>query len=435
TIVLVFVLVRRMGGDALLALLSAALVAVLPVSVYFGRNLMPDVPALCGLLGFFVLFLGWLDRPGLGVAAGAGLALAFAGLCKLSFLVPAVAVLGWVPWQRILDDLRTGRLARLLGFASFLICPAVLAWMASRHVLLDQETGVSFLTNVHPLDRIDPIAFLRPSYWARNGPSIRLYCIDNYTSAFAWVALAGVVRVAFGPLPARMRRHLVGMVGALCVFLAVFHDFVNAHSYYQLPFLAAFSMLCAGALLWPFDWLARRLDRPTLRLLVWLPLLLNARPIAANIDRHFSTQTFGLDVAGRFIAERAAPDERFVFFGSFPNAGVCTLAERFCIFLPPDVERLQQFEERFGSRFLYVPHKYWRTLQAHASWPYLAEHYAIVQVAVRVDGTQRSLEHYVLERGAPYERLPLRGIEYVPAARYEVGDRHVEVHAATLSRD
>ena len=225
------------------------------------------------------------------------------------------------------------------------------------------------------------------------------------------------------------------MLGALAVFLAVFHDFVNAHSYYQLPFLGGFAMLCAGVLVWPFDWLARRSGRSALRFGALAPLLLNAGPTTATIDRHFSTQTFGLDVAGRFIAERAAPDERFVFFGSFPNAGVCTLAERFCIFVPPDVARLRQFEERFGSRFLYVPHRYLKTLQAHASWPYIAEHYAIAQVALKVDGTDRSLVHYVLERGAPYERLPLRGIDYVPAARYQVRGRSVEVLAATLPRD
>ncbi len=430
-VLLAHALARRLA-DPWTALLVAALVAVLPVHVFFGRNLQPDVPALFFLLGFYLLFLRWTDRPTPGAAAAAGLSLAMAGLCKLSFLVPALAILPWVPWRKLADDLRALRLAPYLGFASFLVCPAFIAWLMSRRVL-EVQYGTVYLHNVQtdPMTRISPFRFLTPDYWSRYGPSLRAYVVDNYTTLFALLAVAGLVCLFSRRTSREMRGFLWGSLGALVVYWMLFADFLNQHSYYQLPFLFLVALLVAAGLAGAAGWLAERTGRPALRVLAFVPVLANLGAVDASLDRHFGTQVVGIDVAGRFIDERAAADERFMFMGAHQHVGVCTFARRFCVGVPRDPADLHAFEERFGSRFIYVAYEYLPALQQKPSWESIAARYAVRQVAVLQRQRGRRTVHYVLERGAPYEPPAMGRLEFEPAARYELLDETAELRVAT----
>ena len=53
---------RKLGGDDEVSLLAAFFMAILPLSVYFGRNIQPDAAALLFLLLFTYFYLRWIEN-------------------------------------------------------------------------------------------------------------------------------------------------------------------------------------------------------------------------------------------------------------------------------------------------------------------------------------------------------------------------------------
>ena len=139
----------------------------------------------------------------------------------------------------------------------------------------------------------------------------------------------------------------------------------------------------------------------------------------------YDTQYFGLDVAGRYVREHSEESERFLMSGSRQMDGVCYFARRYCMNLPNDPSEVQEFERKYGSRFVYIGPGYMDGVRAAKSWRYISDHYGIVHAGLIKTGGNLSVIHVVLEKGKGVKLKELSTHEPLLATEYELTSRKV----------
>ena len=95
SIYMIYLVAKKLVKNEYIALLSALLFAILPLGVFFGRNIQPESPALFFLLLGTYFYLAWLDNSKTKSAVYSGLAFAVCGLFKYTFLIifiPLIAI-------------------------------------------------------------------------------------------------------------------------------------------------------------------------------------------------------------------------------------------------------------------------------------------------------------------------------------------------------
>jgi hypothetical protein len=405
-IVVSYLLTRALTRDTTVALLTAAALSLLPVHVFFGRNIQPETPALFFLLTFFWLFLRWKDSFSPTHSTLAGLAWVCIGLYKASFLVPTLAVLAWRPWQRPAATAGARRWTPWLGFTSALILPV---W-----ILIDASLTPDAADYVSR--RIKPFQSLHVEYWRQLLATG--YLSENFTAWLGAVSLGGLALLL--SRRAEARGFILLWLASLLPYMLLFSDHVNQHSYYQMPYLFPVAFCIAHGLASLFGFAARLTRLPALRLGGFVVLALCIGPVKEQLGRLFDTQFLGLDVAGRFIQEHTGPSERFLRRGSSQMEGVCYFARRYCMDLPDDPREVLDFERRYGSRFVYVGPGYMHEVRRSESWSYVSSHYGIVHAGlIPIDG-ELSVIHVVLEKGQGLRLKELSKHEPVLVKEYEL---------------
>lgn len=148
TVLVTGLFARRLYGSAIAGLAAAAVFAVFPGSVYYGRTFTPDVVMVFFLTAALYASFQLLtedERLGPRPLARTG------ALITLAYLAKPVAVLGIVPlagmmWERI----RAGRVWRPTAYAVLLLVPLAILWFYDRAVADHAEWHwTSGITRLH----------------------------------------------------------------------------------------------------------------------------------------------------------------------------------------------------------------------------------------------------------------------------------------------
>lgn len=212
---------QRLGP---LAGATAALIfAVVPVNVWYSINMDPGYPSIACLLGFFWLYLRWLDRGRWGVGIAALGAAALAGGFEWSPFIAFPVIFAHVAWTGIV------RRGRYLLFAA--LHPLVVLVPLATHFLSVWKVGMWNDLMAAYRNRAAAVSYEHfVKTMAQYGET--LFGRVILAAMFLWL-LVTIVRIALG------QGRAVDLVGltfafALLVYIHVFKVAVVTHAYRQL---------------------------------------------------------------------------------------------------------------------------------------------------------------------------------------------------------
>lgn len=393
SILLIYFLARLLFKERRYALFCAFLLAIMPLGVFFSRNLQPESPAFFFmLLGnlFYMKFSTSLKKYNLVLG---GLSFSAASLYKLSFLIGIVPFMFCFPFKALFKE-KKEFLNRVFTFClPYLVIMAAILWL--------MNIGQWKFEAAQTLSRIKLWEIFTSGYWEKSGRVIWRYTVgDNYTYIYTALALLGII-TAFFRRKGLLNRYIIGWAVASIPYSMVFSDFINQHNYYQMPFLAFVCVSSVYALsVIPETITIKKI--PGNIFPFWLMVLTAAvsAPLARNsILRMHATVFWGLDVAGESLREFTEPDER-VFLLSHPQGqGIARYARRYMGWTD-DLKDFENKEAKFKIRYIcFYPAEFALALKSNNQtlFEYIQNNYHVKEVGLTEEPSQ--LYYLILEKG------------------------------------
>ncbi len=425
SVVMAFRVAGKLTDRGDVPVLAAFFMAILPLSVFFGRNIQPEAPALFFLLLLTWYYLNWLDAFRGKDLIFFSLTVFLTAMIKGTFLIMLVPLMFLFPFRTLADrDTRN----RIFRQAAWLLPGMVLttAWLVFTKIT---QTGER---SIFPIERLFlPEAFTL-AYWKQRIPIVWQYAGDNYTFPFLFVFATGLAG-AFFDLKRRMSRYLAGSSLAVIVYFLLISDFAIRHSYYQMPFLP---MICFGIAAALSDWMlvigAMAKKRRGLKYLLPLLVIGFAAPSVKNsLDLHFDKQMIGCDIAGIYIRDHGQPEDRvFIAYGSPSDGkyeawrtqyyGILWESGKRGSLLPPDLEKVKYGEDKCRMKWIVMFYPKWLDADREIL-DYIKGNYSIRQEGFAGD----NLLYHVLERGGSFDPSAFERVKAKPARLYEFSDREI----------
>jgi hypothetical protein len=395
----------------------------MPLAVFFSRNLQPESPALFFMLLGNLFYLRFITGQKKYNLFWGGVFFCFAWIYKFSYLFGVLPFLICAPFKKILNEkkelwkniftplhpkspafqsgdeenikLGQTRKPRPLGwgvtgfifFLSYLIIPVVMLWLLLTGQWVFQELG-----------RVKLFDIFSASYWGKYGKVIWWYITgENFTWLFTLLTFLGI-SVAFIKKGALLKRYIIGWVFTAIPYSMVFSDYINQHSYYQLPFI---SLVCVAS-----TYAARFISEKAGKLVKINTLVIMMVIMAASflfiwqpILRLYRKVYLGEDVAGKTLRELTLPGERIFLYTHCQGYGIARYAQRYAGW-PADLRGLKEKEDKFKIRYVCIyPAEYLQKLAQESPdiFRYIQNNYHFKEIGL-LNGSV--LSYLLLEKGA-----------------------------------
>jgi len=407
-----YLIAKRLTDNEYLSLLSAGLMTIMPLGIYFGRNVQPEPPALFfALLGAY-FFIKWVDTSDKNQLLYATLGLGIAGLFKYTFLIFVVPLLFIFPYKQFYEKFLKNRKAAIQDtlYAFYGFIPLIIG------VIIYE-----FLTIVDTAQRnyaIEPFRIFTSDFWVPRWPVVLSFIKDNYTLWFAFIALIGLGFILL-KYRTMLGKFLIGYAIAIIPYVAIISSKIAGHSYYQIPFLPLVVILSAYAL-FAMGTILKQVTK--VKYLVYLPLILIIFAIpsmqAAN-DRVYGTVFYGQDFLGEYLKTRLTPGEQFAAFTHSQDLATCSYSKHQCGFIG-NLDDFKRKEDFFNLRYLYVGASEMNKLTSDDPlWVYIRANYAIDLVGLMQISGRFVPTHMILKRGGVFDLANIEGKQPQLAKTYD----------------
>ena len=386
-IIVIYLVSNLLFNNQNLSLLSASLLAVMPLGVFFSRNIQPESPAFFFmLLGNFFYLKFIRSEKKYNLLLG-GIALCLAWFYKFNFLIGVLPVLFCMPLRSLFRERKSAFNFILLFALPYLSILAFMLWVKAAG-----RGGFHFSPN----SLLQPLGI---AYWKNQGEAI-LWYIKGENFAFLYVLLAccGFFLALF-KREGLLGRYLVGGVFSMLIYVMLFHDEISQNSYAQMPFLAMVCISCVYAASFIAQEIARFAKKEFPLYLVFLILPLATPDIYRSLQRMYGTCFLGQDVAGESLKEFTQDNERVFLLTHSQGYAIARYAQRFMGW-PSTLEEFKEKEEKFKIRFVCVyPGEYLMALSSSmpSLFEYIRDNYGVKEIGL-VEETQR-VSYFILERG------------------------------------
>lgn len=386
SILIIYLMGLLLFNNRAVSFFCAFLLAIMPLGVFFSRNLQPESPAFFFmLLGnfFYLRYCASAKKNNLFLA---GFAVFIAWLYKFNFIIGALPVLLCLSLKTKFADKKEG-----LKSVALLLLPYVLILTA---IGLLKSAGL--WTHHYKLRLLEIFNF---SYWREHFTAIAWYIREeNFTFIYSLLASCGMVLALF-KRESLLDRFLLGWMASIGVYCLFFPEDIYQNSYSQMPFLGA---VCIGAT-YAVSFIAQELKKTAksnvLAYVMIAAVGISAPSVKNAITRMHATVFLGQDVAGETLKELTAPDERVFLFTHAQGYAISRYAHRY-VGWPSDLEDFKKKEEKFGVRFVcFYPGEYFEAVRINqpAIFGYIQNHYRIREVGL-ID-TPDKLGYILLEKG------------------------------------
>jgi hypothetical protein len=431
-VVLAYLFARRLGGNEDQSIVTALLMAILPLSVFFGRNIQPDAAALFFLLLSSIFYLSWLKGRRARHLALFSAAVFMTAIVKGTFLFMLIPLLFLFPYRSLSDSAIRKRLSRQMVWPVVGIALCVF-WLLLMKMTLT-ENGTLF-----PSGRLFLPQAATLTYWKMYLPIIWKYIGDNYTYLYFAFFVVGLLAAVLDP-GSPMSRYIAGSLVAAAAYFMAISDFAVRHSYYHMPFLPMICVCAAAAIVEASSFVAMKFKR--YRYLKYavpaLLILVGAPGVKTSLDRQFDIQIIGSDVAGRYIREHGASDDRvFISYGSPSNRqfeawrtlyyGVLWEAEKRGSLLPAELGLIRLGEDNRNMRWILLYQTKW-SREDQPLLEYIRAHYSIRQIGYR-DG---AVVYYLLQKGGAFDPAPFDTIDAHLARSYSFSTGAIDLYVKEL---
>ncbi|MFH0738735.1 MAG: glycosyltransferase family 39 protein [Candidatus Omnitrophota bacterium] len=385
SIVIIYLIARILFDNLLAALACAFLLAIMPLAVFFSRNLQPESPA------FFFLILG--NFLYLKSTTGykkthlflAGVSFSFAWLYKFSFLIGILPLLCCLNFKNILKNKNNSLKYLVTIAASYLPLLFSILWLK----YIGQW-------EFEQLNRIRPLEIFSPVYWQKYGRMIWWYVRgENFTLLFTALTVLGIL-VSFIKRKTPLDRYIIGWTLTIIPYSIVFSDYINQHNYYQMPLLILVCLSSVYSLLF-ISGLIKRLVKKELFIFIFaLAIALAAHPVYSAISRMYGTVFLGGDVAGESLKEFTSPGERVFIFTHVQGFGISRYAQRYMDW-PVNLEDFKEKEKKLGVRYICIyPAERSATMEPNIL-SYVRENYRLKEAGLTEQ--PNNVVYFILEKG------------------------------------
>lgn len=392
SITVIYYIFLILFSNAWLSLYGAFLLAIMPLAVFFSRNLQPESPAFFFmLLGnlFYLRYCLSLRKHNLILG---GFSFSIAWIYKFSFIIGVLPFFICFPFKALLKNKKEALKSLLAISLPFLIIVLCIVWL--------KRTGL-WLWDVQVLNRIQLAEIFTFDYWVKYGRMIWWYTYaENYTLIYVFLALLGIA-VSFFKRRGLLNRYCIGWTIAAIFYGMVFSDFINQHNYYQMPFLAlvCISVVYAVSLISETVTIKNVSQKYFLLCLIVCVTGVSASSVYRATARMYGTVFLGLDAAGESLRELTKPKERIFLLTHSQGKGIARYARRFTGW-EDTLEGFREKEDKFAIKYIcFYPAEFALSLKANnqALFEYIQKSYHVKEVGLTEEPSQ--LYYVILEKG------------------------------------
>jgi|GEM_PF-848877 len=377
TIVALFFLVRKMFNRNDLALTASALFAIMPLTIFFGRQvqLEPYAHFFMVLAGYY--YLRWLDVYETKWMWYTSITFVMGFLARYDHFTIGFAFLFVFPWSKVRDKafmLKTA-IPALVPFIPVLLWKQYMQWYG-------------YTTNQPsiPLPILEISTFFKPE-WSM---AVQSYIRDNFTFLGLKVACVGIAIVLLFLISNRRHigyRFLFGYIIGALIWIPVAVNYLEGHAYHQYPVTSLIAILQALVLVTIGTTIAKltrmSLIKPVF-IIVCIYLLYvgfgASEGLRTATNRVWDTQFPGLDIAGDYIRTHSASREERIMHTSGQGYGLMWHADRRGHKLPTKPSDLNKLEDK-GAKWIFIYQWGFNKFQDQEFVNYLSGNYSLRQMA------------------------------------------------------
>jgi len=409
TIPLTYLVVRKIFNREDIALVSAFLMAINPMLVFFSHNVqLMNVGIFCALASLY-FFLLWRDSNKPIHLILASFFFALAGLTKYPFMSVGAPMFFMFPFER-LKEIPRNLIKNLIPYViSAIILASIPAWIYYSSVVIASEYKTRAATN---LGMIQPDKVFTEKFWKIT----ESYMDDSFTLLGIGFAVLGLIAISFSYLMDRKftldRRLVLGSIVGILLFVLITASKLMGHSYYYYV-IAPFILIFMSYFIMAIADFAKRLkiEGKSIGNISWLIiiiLVIMLIPVSLeSASRQFDTQFYGLDVAGEYIKDHKNPGERMMH-SSHQAYGILWHADmKGTRRIPSSVEEIKFVEENLNATWLFIYNWDFGILQDKDRWDYIMNNYRLVQIGFIQYSDGSHPVYFLLRRGGTFDENKL----------------------------
>lgn len=336
-----------LGLSKLLRLSALFLLAVMPLGIFFSRNLQAESGAFFFMCAGNLFGLRFIQTNKRSCLILFSLALAVTAAYKMAFLIGFLPIFLLVPFSKYASN----RKAIAIELA-FLIIPL------SAYILYCYVTGQTSFSSTG-----GRVMLLRPftaGYWRQYWPIIRHYLVnENFTLTYSLLSAGGILLawVSLKEDHSLFARYIRAWSIMIIPYIAIFNDYINQHNYYQMPFLGLVVFACIYfidvCIRITASILHTSRSREIFVAFFAAIFILSVSGIISAVRGHFQTIFPGGDVIGRYLGGVMKPDEKFFIYTTSQGYAPCVYAGKGCGW-PGSIEDFRRIEGLEHIRYVVV---------------------------------------------------------------------------------
>lgn len=422
SIPLLYLVGKKLTDNTFILLAACLFFTIMPMSIFFGRNVQPEAVGVFFILLGSYYFFCWREE----VLSGKflfqyflffSISILISILLKIPHGIGLVPLLFFVPYKELFTKKKYLFQYLCIFILILLIFPIWVKFsqwaMPSAATVGTSGFRESFREVYHNILRT-----FTAEYWHDYFPAIKSFYLDNFTHWFFWLPLVGIV-LGFLKWKTKLGMFFIASFFSVFIYLLSFADKIRGHAYYQMVFLPFICLAAAYALYILAQFLEslvfsrlfsriKSLKKYSLLLpyaLLILFVFLAYSSLVAATDRVFDTIYYGEDIAGDFINKNSAPEDRIFIDGVFSQSfGILWHAHRYGIDeVPFTLTTFQELEDTLQFRWVVLYGPGMSTVQTKPEvWDYIQKTYKIRQIGLLVQNSQYIPYYFVLEKGGNY---------------------------------
>ncbi|MBU0666497.1 MAG: glycosyltransferase family 39 protein [Nanoarchaeota archaeon] len=399
-ILFTYLLVEEMFKRKDFAIISAFFVSIMPVLVFFGRQVQYESPALFFMMGALYFFWKWKNEPETIYFVLFSFMFILGGVSKYPFLVFIVPILAVFPYERLnfkKKDFKEKYLTQyLLGATSVII---FIGWWLFSKTLNVTGKGVT----IQPFMSSRLGLLFQSSMWN----AIYLYAVtDNFTKIGFFLALIGLI-IVIAKIKMENHRFLAFWFFSYILFAAIAPPQMKGHNYYQVPYAPLIAILITYFIFFVGDSIASFIKQKNLKVVVRIIVIVlfvvwMYPQLKLSITRQFDTQFFGLDVAGEYIKNNG--DESSWIFGSgHQDTGITWHSERKLFESASNVSDFKKWDEELNLEWVFIYQWGFQNILGNKELAdYILSQYSLKQIGLQPTQNGNQPIYFLLQKGGSF---------------------------------
>jgi len=430
---------RKLTDNKFILLTTCLFFAIMPINIFFGRNVQPEAPGLFFILFAWYWFFCWIDNLEWKSFIYFSVSLLLAILLKIPNGIGLVPLLFFIPYRKLWNEKKNYSKYALvfLGFmAIFPIWVKFSKWVMPGAATVGTSGFSESFTEVwHNILRT-----FTSQYWIEYFPALKAFFLDNFTIWFFWLLVFGII-FAFIKSKTKLGLFIIGSFFSVFVYVMAFADKIRGHAYYQMVFVplvclaGAYTLYIISQFLHKLIFIIFKKDffKKIIPLVILLVFLFLAYPAMETATaRVFDTIFYGEDVAGDFIYQNSDQSERVFIDGVFSQSvGILWHAHRYGTDeITSNLTEFKRLETDLNFKWVVLYSYGINTIQSKQEvWDYIQNNYKIKQIGLIVQDGQYVPYYFVLEKGGVFDFTAFQNKTSYLAQTYTTTNGDIQFYA------